>query len=633
MYIELDEVMLNEEIHHFSDYDKPIGLNGELEPECWAKYRQSLIKSKDVIKYSKVGKVKVMTIELKPRHFLWVDRNTYRHLELNHATEQVTITNYTRRQWFAEHIPEEVTKSTFHPAYHPGYQYLCNVLFNARGNAIGMYQTNVRTRYINKIVSHNTSATEMTFYFRVASCRVSGGCFINTNDTEFTISTNEVGYPTFKRDGQITDDMFDLIDLMELLEGQFYYKKGYSMHRDYVPIYRILEPVINDWVVGKSMSRDYHVTIADRLKEQMYNFENGPSYDDLPFSQIELVGLYNQYKYWWNGAPAWGVEMRQKVSRAIAHKDSRAAVDECFYGYVFPNSIRKLLIKAGLLRFNVGVYRLIDKAIKRHGVDRTRDFITDPAKGGALDVAMLQHRRILLATFALGWEVIEHRRLQRLQSKDRETKRRLRDKDVLLDDAIDMYDYLIDKNADFELQSRNVKEIHDQLAPIYTAYKATEWGSEMDALKTVSTADQLKPLHVGEFTFRSPFVAYELITVGREMRHCVSAYATSFYYKNLDIALLVRDDEYLVCLEIRGEHVVQAKMRFNIPVRENPEYVELVKQFMALNGLIMATSDINGSMKDSWVRYQELSIPKDSDRVAKVQAIKKAKREAYLAKA
>lgn len=618
MRLIIDEISLNKGIDTELD-----ATHASSSGDNWNEHhkiaRQRKIDSKDAVRIDKTAAAKVIALNLNPKHFLWVDGDTYRHLVFERAESSIEVVNYSKEQWYREYETILATGEIFHPAY----KNLCNVLFNAKENPITLNAKTASTRYIENIVVSKMSKTDMTFDFGVANCCVKNGVFEHTADAHFTIITSEIEYPTLKKNGVLTTSAEDLIELVELLENQFYYKKGYSQQKDYMPVYRLLEPVINRWVVFRGM-RKWEDKIGERLRFQLKSLREGPVFDDLPFSEIELLKLYNDFRFYGVGQETDAATIRDSISKSISIGDSKQAVNNCFYGFVYPKSIKKLLLKAGLFRFGEQTYIRIDEAIRLRGVDRTRDFITKGGRGDELDLQVLEDRYLLRA-FCYGWSVAEYRRLQSIVKKTTEVKAALGKKQSLIRDTVNMYNYIKKQNPDFDLSSRNIKEIHDYLSPIHALYIRSERSAEMEAIKTVSTANQLKSLVVDGFVLRSPYTAYELISIGEKMRHCVASYAQSFYYRSIEIAVLTDIyDEYLVCLEIKDNYVVQAKMRFNAPVRDNLEYLEIVMQFMALNNLAVATFDIGDANEDGWFGASYKSQPRDESRIALVKQLESA---------
>ena len=200
------------------------------------------------------------------------------------------------------------------------------------------------------------------------------------------------------------------------------------------------------------------------------------------------------------------------------------------------------------------------------------------------------------------------------------SRRQLASKIRLVADSVHMQQSLLEQGVILNIPSKNLNEVHDYLSPIYTVYRKAESSAEVSALELVDTSDQLITHTANNYVVRSPFTASELMDVGSQMRHCVAAYADRFYYRQIEIALLTNDaGEYLVCLEIYGNSVVQAKMKFNKPVSQNKEYLAIVMDFIALNNLKVAASDIDGRYHSYKYDYRS---PRDQSRVDIVTEIR-----------
>lgn len=591
----------------------------------WKKHRADLIKSFDVVQMDNSGTRRYITLECNPSYFLWQDGKVWRHFDCDLDHGDVKVLAYSEEQWFHHH---DTVKSTGE-RHHPGYKHLCSVLFNAFENPVILDRDTVSQRYIDRIDVHKESETDIVFKFRVASCAIETNisCGVETNEIVFstkekyTIIQKKDCYPTLLIDGKVTTAALDLIDLMTLLESQFYYKKCYSHHKDYMVIYRLLEPVINKWVVNDRMQADKD-QVSVRLKKQLAQVYNNPRLYDLPFGEIELIGLYNPYKYLYRHNQVRSATVLQCINKSLADNNSKQAINACFYGYEYPKCIRKLLLQAGLLKFNERTYHLIACAVEAQGVDKTFNFITNPHKDGQLDLDVINDRE-LLNGFIKGWNLKLYRQMQTNPDKSRKEKTSFNTLDELLRDAVRMHDYLVVKKADVKKALTNIKDIHDYLSPIYSVFMQSDSGSEMEAFKTVSTTGQLVPLSIDGFTLRAPHTAFELMAVGRQMKSCVASYAKAFFYRQIDIALLTDNyGEYLACIEIKDGYVIQAKLKYNLKLKENNQYLQMVMEFMALNNLKIGTEDIKDHPGFGYKVNRNRRGPKDESRLALVQALK-----------
>lgn len=590
----------------------------------WKEHRADLVKSFDVVNVIKTDKGRRITLECNPRYFLWQDGNVWRHLDCNLDQGGVNVLAYSEEQWFYYY---DTVKSTGE-RYHPGYKHLCSVLFNDFKNPVILDPDTACRRYIDRIAVDKESESDIVFKFGVTSCAIESNEIVFSNEEEYTIIQKQGSYPTLLINDKVTTAALDLIELMTLLENQFYYKKCVSHHKDYMVVYRLLEPVINAWVVKEQMRPDQD-KVSVRLKNQLAKLHNNRRLYNLPFSEIELIGLYNTYQYSYSRREVSGFDVLKNINKRLANNDSKQAINACFYGHEYPKCIRKLLLQAGLLLFAENTYRLIARAVAARGVDRTREFITNPYKNNSLDLEVLEDR-VLLSGFTLGWNLKQYRQMQTNPNKSGQEKSRLKSLEVLLKDTIRMQNYILRNKGEIQIKSNNVKEIHDYLMPIYSLFINSERGAEMEAFKTVSTQDQLAPLLVDGFILRSPYTAAELMTVGEQMKHCVAAYTSNFYYRKIEIAVLTDSEGvYLVCLEIKNSYVIQAKMKYNAAVRKNSQYLKMVMDFIALNNLKICTEDISDTADndDSWEGFQSRYIPKDESRIEIVKALEEKEKQ------
>lgn len=594
----------------------------------WKEHRQRLIASKRYLEKTKTKDGVILTLTFNPQHFLWQDGDTYRHIYCQWQSRRLEVVNYTKERWFCDYDTIKSTGET----YHPGYHKLCSVLFNTENNPVWLNAETKSAEYIERIEVEKKTNGSIRFDFHVSGWSVIGDRFKRKKPVKYTIDATGVGWPILMRNDKVVGDVKNLIYLVTLLQKQFYYRDGYSLHKDYMAVFRQIDPLLKIWL-GRSYRCRWGAKTVQHLESQYACLRENRQLRDLPFSEIELMAMFNEESYHpQKPGPRASEIMLKHVSNQLANGDTKTAVDACFYGYSFPKSIKKLLIKAGFLRFKGSYYTGLYKAIEARGVDKTRDFITNPNQGGEIDVETVNNKKLMDA-FTYGWNLTEYVRLRNLPNPSKKEEDRLHSRAEVIYDAIDMYSRLQESDLQIQLHSSNTKEIHDYLVPIYTLYARSKVGAEAEAIRTISTAEQLKTLSMNGFTVRSPYTAYELMDVGAQMRHCVSSYAESFYYRIIEIALLTNEGgDYLVCLEIKNNAVIQAKMRFNEPVKNNPEYLVVVEAFMALNDLHASTADIDLSSVNGVVGYQQIrragnASDKDEQRVAIVAELEYKQKE------
>lgn len=593
-------------------------LKSEFIDKCET-FRKKLIKSKRYATKEKTAQGEVVTISLNPSYFAFTTKVGSVELIKNDGYQE-DITSYSGEEWERELCVIETTKETYHPAY----KNMCPVMHNAPRNPIWLLNDyDVKSaRYIDKILVTKLKDGSVDYYFDTALATInSREDFCIDRDRSFNLifppAPNNT--PILKVDGEVSGSAVDLIDLLRVLTNQFLYTKGYSIHRDYMIIHRMLDAHFSLWMSNDGHRYDEKSLVKDmvvRLKQ----LRKSASFYDLPFTEIELLNLFNKARYPWRDSNKKAYELRGKVHRYLISSDTKSAVNACFYDQTYPDSIRKLLLKTGLLRFDKSTYLAITNAVDNIGVDKTRIFISDVNDLSQPDYYVL-NRPHLIEAFAQGLNVNVIKSIQKLNGK-RGAKKDLTAKQRYIADLMGMYKYLSKHNQELVMPSRNLKDAHNALSVLYTLYRRAENGAEMTAFKTVDTSAQIKPFESNGYLIRSPTTAYELLSVGEYMRHCVGSYLSGFYYRNFEIALLTNEaGEYLCCIEIRGKSVVQAKLRMNVCAYSSLEYLEVINAFMKRDGLVSATQDLGSDFAEvDW--YTQNRSKNDEERIAIVNAIK-----------
>jgi hypothetical protein len=93
--------------------------------------------------------------------------------------------------------------------------------------------------------------------------------------------------------------------------------------------------------------------------------------------------------------------------------------------------------------------------------------------------------------------------------------------------------------------------------------------------------------------FFLPETSLELKNAGADLHNCVYSYAGRMVSGKLQIVLVADDKGRLAaCLEIQNDILVQAKLRYNRPVRENSAINAEVVEWAERTGLKIGTSDV-----------------------------------------
>ena len=93
--------------------------------------------------------------------------------------------------------------------------------------------------------------------------------------------------------------------------------------------------------------------------------------------------------------------------------------------------------------------------------------------------------------------------------------------------------------------------------------------------------------------FFLPDTAWQLRDGGREFNNCVYTYAKRVKDGECQIAFMADDKGKLVaCLEIRGDRLVQAKLKFNRPVKQDDEVQQEIIKWCKVKKIKIKTDDV-----------------------------------------
>lgn len=543
---------------------------------------------------------KTLTLTLSPTYFLAPTIDGFALFDTSLPASKPTL--FTKDAWHEEHKFVKKTKTHYHPAY----KNLCPVLRNAPKNPVVLgvgCKSEPAATYISKIVLAQLNDGTAVYEFETThACIIDTNLSISAGKT-YHLSFNDLPphhwyyHPPFTRrdgtikiDGEATTRVEDFIELVDLLGGQFFHKNGYSLHKAYVVIHRFLDTDMSYWLSCRSLGYEKR-PLSELMRSWYEQLQANPELCDLPFNDIQLLALYNDARYGWTKTPELTDSLRFSIIALLRAGDTKSAIDACFFGYSYPKSIKRLMIKTGLLTYPRHVYAAIHRCVQAVGVDKTLLFITDVHNTGEPDLGIIDNVNLLKA-LSLGFNIDVIKQIQK-RGVGKKINVLVSEKIKFIEDTVRMYERLTEANVPLEFPSKKINDVHNYLSNIHTFHVNVSSGSEMSAMKAVDTTNQSKIYRAGEYFIRSPFTAYELVKVGIEMSHCVSLYISRFYYRQIDIVLLVNSaGEYLACMELMGAYVTQAKLKHNKRLISNPEYFKVVRDYMRLNGLKPATLDL-----------------------------------------
>lgn len=582
---------------------------------------------------------KVFTLSMTPAYFLAKHPTGFVRFDASQADLKPVY--FTEEDWFKEHQTKTKTKERYHPAY----KNLCPVLRNAPKNPVILQSVEGLREgeavavavYLSKIVVTQLKDGCTQYDFETQNVQafagMEGGTIDISKGKHYRLSFEPMAehhsphrHPDTLREGQlcidgvITTRAADLIEMLEVLGDQFLHKRGYSLHKAYVSLHRFIDYDLAYWWSGRDRKINHNgYSVAQTVNVWYEELKANPAFYDLPYTEIQLLELFNNLKHAWQKEPELAQSVRESILAPLLAGDTKTAVNACFFGYSFPPAIKKLLLKTGLLTYPKHVYAAIHHCVEKAGVDKTLLFISDVHKAGKPDLGIIDNC-MLLGAVAEGFNIDVIKRLQR--SDDAKTRMKLlNEKFRLIEDTMTMYERLQQANVPLVFDSKNINHAHDYLANIYTFHANTASRGEMNAVETIDTSEQSIRYEAGGYIIRSPYTASELVQVGIAMRHCVAVYIQKFYYRQIDILLLTNTDgDYLACIEVFDGHVMQAKLKYNRRLHSNSEYLEVVADYIKANNLMTTSIDLGDSFPAHPLK-NTLLPKKDSKRVGAVMAL------------
>lgn len=159
-----------------------------------------------------------------------------------------------------------------------------------------------------------------------------------------------------------------------------------------------------------------------------------------------------------------------------------------------------------------------------------------------------------------------------------------------IEDIGRMYEQIIEKNNEYKLPKwKNAKDLHDQLVRDHRRIQTSN-------LKIRLTEKEKKyEEKIEEFNVYLPRETHELIEIGEKLENCVASYRNSALNKTCTIAVLRKGLEPVVCMELRGDVLHQAKAKYNR--RPGKAFKEIIQQWMVNHGIESRTLDVENPDK------------------------------------
>lgn len=386
--------------------------------------------------------------------------------------------------------------------------------------------------------------------------------------------------------------------------GYSAYKKEKSEYSDNIFL-RLLEKYFLGQSFSSFMNSDglYADTGPQKLA-RLYQVRRNRQLSDLPWADHDLINIYTI-----NEAITTGLDYKKRIlarnnmNRYLRKGDTKRASEFAYYGFKFPKAMRKLLLKVPPLSLYYESAQLLYQVYEKYDTNIALNIMKDDA--GEINLSYLNSRYYLLAIL-LGFK---KNRLMRAGLD-------------MVEDAMIMKCRLEELCVNTTYRTNNFVEYHDYLSNLYTSIMASTASVHNMAFKAIDTSKQLPSMQINGYTLRSPVSTSELIDVGSDMRHCVASYCHRYYYRQLEILLVEKDGTYVACVEIQDKNIVQAKLKFNEPVINNPKVFNALAEWATENGYTLACSDCGTEPIRNNSSTQKVKCKKRLASVARMNYIK-----------
>lgn len=285
---------------------------------------------------------------------------------------------------------------------------------------------------------------------------------------------------------------------------------------------------------------------------------------DLPWDEVNLRKIYHYPTD--DMVPA-----RQRMNYYLRKGNTKKATEACFYGNSYPKSINKIMIIHGPYRAPKSWYDNVSGIIPLLGVDATRNLITKAMMYSstalmAPNVFKMLHRGFNITD--INYHVHD-----------------------MCNDIINMENT---PNIDLSIipETKNLRDYHDALV-----------GQIEELLKDGDPKTKLfaeNSVHIPEleysnssYEFKCVEFACDLYRIGKVLHNCVHSYSSDVFVGRCSIVTMHERgvERPLVCIELRGNHVVQAKLNYNNSAHNEPEVLTHIKEWAADKNLLLNCRD------------------------------------------
>ena len=447
------------------------------------------------------------------------------------------------------------------------------------------------------ILEYKGSKSATFTFIETTQCWVrSSGRVFTKQKTKYRLVIKENRKTTLTKDGLMLFSNREMIPFFEKLL-KIIGRKYIAHHRGSARLNRLFTKYFfnNSLPVNET----YQTMQPERLI-QIYRVKQNTKLKDLPWEQSALGSIYRNeiaITAERGRVPAKQGErsvsnVKTSLNRYLLRGDTKKAIDACFFGFSYPKSIKRILLKTNPLEFEYICYKNISLLVEQYGVDKIRNFITN--NDGSPNRVTIGNIHIF-SLLDIGFNFKQIARIDRLYAED----------------IVNMQTNLMD-NGYFVPFSPNITTYHDRLIEtlreVITTTDIDLSSAEQKANREhrlrlakayleVDTSEDIEPYHSGNFIFRSPKKADELRKVGSYLRICVDddSYLKRFFEGKIGIVLVVKgDDNYVACIELRGNHIVQAKTSTNKEIRKHKAAFKALKSWANHYQYQMSCIDVGG---------------------------------------
>lgn len=500
---------------------------------------------------------------------------------------------------------------------------------NSETNPVSMvYSNKIRgftsIEYISVLEYKNTKSAVFTFLQRDTWWVRSSGKVFHNNRVMYQLNIREGAKSTLTRN--------DVAILTNVDIGRFFEMLMKMVGRKYIAHHRgsaRLNRLFTKYFFGGKLPNGFtYQTMPMSVLTEIYRVKQNPKLLDLPWDEYSLGSIYrydisiteaNGRRRAHQGERSVS-NVKTSLNRYLLRGDTKQAIEACFFGYSYPKSIRKVLLKTKPLEFEYSGYKNISRLIEVYGVDTTRNFITNNDGSPNRDVL---NNPLIFELLDIGFNLRQIARVDRGYSYDimymRDDLAREGVTVRFSPNIVEYHDRITARvreiTAERNRRAREEERAHNQIQQINNVRRDLQRKAFQEALvkkeaayRDIDTSQDTPVFESGEFIFRSPINTLELREVGRKMNICVDMdnYLESFFEGSLGIVLVTKfnkegGEKYLVCIETRRRQIVQAKMNSNKKVYRHKVLFAAVNEWADEYGYGLACSDVGA--ENQYIEY------------------------------